>query len=90
MGNNDFYKYRQSGPTLCKNSIKHRFLQLEKATRKRASKFLRLKTGLCMLNEHESIRDQDTQPKCEVCLVNETPTHYLIHCINVIPKELSS
>ena len=67
-------------PALCKNSLRHRFLQLKKVTRKGASKVLRLKTGQCMLNQHKSKIDQDTQPKCEVCLVNETPTHCLLHC----------
>ena len=33
-----------------------------------------------MLNHHKSKIDQDAQPDCEVCLVNETPTHYLLHC----------
>ena len=33
-----------------------------------------------MLNQHKSKTDQDTQPKFEVCLVNEAPTHYLLHC----------
>ena len=33
-----------------------------------------------MLNQHKSKIDQDTQPKCEVFLVNEPPTHYLLHC----------
>ena len=32
-----------------------------------------------MLNQHKSKKDQDTQPKCELCLVNETPT-YLLYC----------
>ena len=67
-------------PALCKNSLRQRFLQLKKTTRKGASKVLRLKTGHCMLNQHKSKIDQDTQPKCEVCLVNETPTHYLLNC----------
>ena len=67
-------------PELCKNSLRHRFLQLKETTRKGASKVLRLKTGHCMLNQHKSKIDQDTQPKCEVCLVNETPAHYLLHC----------
>ena len=39
-----------------------------------------MKTGHCMLNKHKNKIDQDTQSKCEVCLVNETPTHYLLHC----------
>ena len=33
-----------------------------------------------MLNQHKSKTDQDTQPKFEVCLVNEALTHYLLHC----------
>ena len=33
-----------------------------------------------MLNQYMSKIDQDTQPKCGVCLVNETPAHYLLHC----------
>ena len=33
-----------------------------------------------MLNQHKSKTDQDTQPKCEVCLVNGTPTHYILNC----------
>ena len=33
-----------------------------------------------MLNQHKSKTDQDTQPKFEVCLVNEAPTHDLLHC----------
>ena len=33
-----------------------------------------------MLNQHKSKIDQDIQPKCEVCLVNETPIYYLLHC----------
>ena len=65
---------------LCKNSLRHRFLQLKKTTRKGAPNVLRLKTGHCMLNQHKSKIDQDTQPKCEVCLVNETPAYYLLHC----------
>ena len=32
-----------------------------------------------MLNQHKSKIDQDTQPKCEVYLVNETLTYYLLH-----------
>ena len=40
---------------------------------------MRLKTGHCMLNQHKSKIDQDTQSKCDVCLVNETPAHYLLH-----------
>ena len=47
---------------------------------KGASKVLRLKTGLCMLNQHKSKIDQHTQRKSEVCLVNETAAHYLLHC----------
>ena len=78
--NTNFHKYKQSVPELCKNSLRHRFLQLKETTRKGASKVLRLKTGHCMLNQHKSKIDQDTQPKCEVCLVNETPAHYLLHC----------
>ena len=34
-----------------------------------------------MLNQHKSKLDQNTQPKCELCLVNETPINYLLHCI---------
>ena len=79
--NSNFHKYKQSVPVLCKNSLRHRLLQLKETTRKGASKVLRLKTGHCMLNQHKSKLDQDTQPKCEVCLVNETPAHYLLHCI---------
>ena len=33
-----------------------------------------------MLNHCKSKIGQDTQPKCEACLVNETTTHYLLHC----------
>ena len=33
-----------------------------------------------MLNQHKSKIDQNTQPKCEVYLVNEIPTHYLFNC----------
>ena len=80
--NTSFHKYKQPVPALCKNSLRHRFLQLKKTTRKGASKVLRLKTGHCMLNQHKSKIDQDTQPKCEVCLVNETTTHYLLNCSN--------
>ena len=67
-------------PALCKNSLRHRFLQLKETTRKGASKALRLKTDHCMLNQYKSKIDQDTQPKWEVHLVNETPAHYLLHC----------
>ena len=67
-------------PTLCKNSLTHRFLQLKKTTRTVAPKVLRLKTGHCMLNQRKSKIHQDTQPKCEVCLVNETRAYYLSHC----------
>ena len=78
--NTHFHKYKQSVPTSCKNSLRHRFLQLKKTTRKGASKVLQLKTGHCMLNQYKSKIDQDTQSKCEVCLVNETPTHCLLNC----------
>ena len=60
--------------------LRHRFLQLKKTTRKEAFKVLRLKTGHCMLTQHKSKINQNTQPKCELCLVNETPIHYLLHC----------
>ena len=33
-----------------------------------------------MLIQNKSKLDQDTQPKCEVSLVNETPAHYLLNC----------
>ena len=48
--NTNFHKYNQSVPALCKNCLRHRFLQLKKTTRKGASKVLRLKTSHCMLN----------------------------------------
>ena len=48
--NTNFHKYKQSVPELCKNSLRHRFLQLKETTRKGASKVLRLQTGHCMLN----------------------------------------
>ena len=41
------------------SSLRHRFLQLQKTTRKGASKVLRLKTGHSMLNQHESKIDQN-------------------------------
>ena len=69
--NSNFHKYKQSVPILFKN----RFLQVKKTTRKGASK-----TGHYMLNQHKSKIGQDTQHKCEVCLVNETPIHYLLDC----------
>ena len=58
--NTNFHKYKQSVPELCKNSLRHRFLQLKETTRKGASKVMRLKTGHCMLNQHKSKIDQDT------------------------------
>ena len=76
--NTNFHKYKQSVPALYKNSLRHRFLQL-KTTRKGASKALQVKTGHCMPNQHKSKIDQGMQPKCEVSLVNELPTHHL-HC----------
>ena len=87
--NANFHKYKQSVPALCKNSVRHRFLQLKKTTIKGASKVLRLKFGHCMLKQHKSKIDQDTQPKCEVCLINEPPTHYSFIAVNLIPKEQS-
>ena len=36
-----------------------------------------MRTGYCRL---KSTVVQDTQPKYELCLVNETPTDYLLHC----------
>ena len=88
--NANFHKYKQSVPALCKNSVRHRFLQLKKTTIKGASKVLRLKFGHCMLKQHKSKIDQDTQPKCEVFLINEPPTHYSFIAVNLIPKEQSS
>ena len=48
--NTNFHKYNQSVPALCKNCLRHRFLQLKKTTRKGASKVLQLKTNHRMLN----------------------------------------
>ena len=88
--NTYFHKYKQSVPALCKNSLRHEFLQFKKTTKKGASKVLQLKTGHCMLNQLKSKIDQDAQPKCQVCLVNETTTHYLLHCSKFDTKELIS
>ena len=33
-----------------------------------------------MLNQHKSKIDEDTQLKCEVCLVNEEPILYFLNC----------
>ena len=57
--NTNFYKYKQSVPALCKNSLSHRFLQLKQTTRKGGFKVLSLKTGHCMLNQYISKTDQD-------------------------------
>ena len=78
--NSKFHRYKQYIPTLCKKSLKHRSLHLKYTTRKVSSKILRLKTGHCMLNYHKSKIDLETNPKCDICKVNETPTHYLLEC----------
>ena len=78
--NTKFHKYKQYVPALCKKSLKQRSLQLKHTTRKVSSKILRLKTGHCMLNHHKSKIDPETNSECDICKVNETPTHYLLEC----------
>ena len=33
-----------------------------------------------MLNQYKGKIDQDTKQIWRACLVNETPTHYILHC----------
>ena len=74
----NFHKYIEFVPAICKNSLKHRLLQLKHTTRRGLSKILQFRSGHCMLNGHESKMDFETPLPCGVCQVKETPSHYLL------------
>lgn len=79
-------RYKEIVPKICKNSLRHRMLQIKYTTRKGLSKILRLKSGHCMLNAHKSKIVLDTPPLCDVFEKVESPLHYLLEC-NKFVKE---
>ena len=67
-------------PTISKEELQQRALNLKHTSRKGASKIIRLKSGHCILKSHRSKIDLEITSNCDHCKVKETPSHLLLHC----------
>ena len=62
-------------PVINKNNLKHRLFQLKKTARKGSSKILRLKSGHCMLNGHNSQMNLESFTLFAIFKLKEGPSH---------------